>query len=386
MSDIKLSIFNKLDEKNFKKIASEREKYLNSGDSENLDLNYKANEVAGVVHPERMVLIVTDKFDENYQYKILVLSHPEKKELPVFKAGQKIAITVEIDGIYYTRPYYLSCSPFKALEGQYYVTVKNDNSDIVSNYLYNHINLTEKVIVSSPFGNFYYNSLRDEKNVLAIVSESGIIPVYAMMQSIIEGNEDYNLHVLYSEKYEKDLLFKDKLIEYSNSSNKISVSFVLSKEKENEDYLSGFVSKTSIQNDFKNEQKSIFIAGDEGLLKYLDKELIEFKIPKKYIRYDNFLPRCNIKKVIKYNLTIYVNSEKYEIVCYNNKTIMKAIEESGIYIPSKCQNGSCGFCRSELVKGKVKVVNDKRNISDKKLNYIHPCTTYPASDIEIIIR
>ena len=83
---------------------------------------------------------------------------------------------------------------------------------------------------------------------------------------------------------------------------------------------------------------------------------------------------------------MYINDEKYEIPCYNNKTIMQAIEESGIYIPSKCRVGSCGFCRSELVVGEVRVVNDKRNGVDKKYNYIHPCSTYPLSDIEIVVR
>ena len=65
---------------------------------------------------------------------------------------------------------------------------------------------------------------------------------------------------------------------------------------------------------------------------------------------------------------------------------MEAIVYGGIYIPSKCQNGSCGFCRSELVCGEVKIVNDKRTKADKKYNYIHPCTTYPLSDLEIIVR
>ena len=48
--------------------------------------------------------------------------------------------------------------------------------------------------------------------------------------------------------------------------------------------------------------------------------------------------------------------------------------------------GSCGFCKSELLSGEVKIVNDKRDSIDKKYNYIHPCCTYPLSDIKIIVR
>lgn len=65
---------------------------------------------------------------------------------------------------------------------------------------------------------------------------------------------------------------------------------------------------------------------------------------------------------------------------------MQALEDSSIYIPSKCQVGICGLCRSELVFGEVRIVNDKRSKADKRYNYIHPCSTYPLSDIELIVR
>mgnify|MGYP003308156798 FL=1 len=38
---------------------------------------------------------------------------------------------------------------------------------------------------------------------------------------------------------------------------------------------------------------------------------------------------------------------------------MQALMDGGVYIPSKCHNGSCGYCRSELVLGEVKIINDK---------------------------
>ncbi len=206
-----------------------------------------------------------------------------------------------------------------------------------------------------------------------------------MGQAIISGIENFNLIIFYSEKHEKDLLFKKELLKFAELSNKIKVRFVLSVDK-NENMQSGFVSLDKIKKDFVLGKTSIFIAGSEGLLKYLNNELKGLELPKKYIRYDNYLPRCNIKKVVQYKLTMYVNTEKIEIPCYNNKTIMQSIEDSGIYMLSKCGNGSCGFCHAELIFGDVKIVNDKRIKADKIYNYIHPCCTYPLSDVEIIVR
>lgn len=381
----KTTLLKSFDEKKFKKISDSRINWLNSGEDMIINENYKTNEIAREIRPSNIIVNVKEIKDEITNYKTIVLNNIKENELPLFRAGQKIAVDVNINGAKYTRPYSLTCSPLQSLSGEYSITVKNDEEDIVANYLFNNLTEGDKLSISSPFGVFYWESMRDEENVIAIVSDDGIMPVYSMIRSIIDGVDNYKLTVFYSEKYEKDLVFKKKLLEYNEVSNKVKVNIVLSEEKK-AGYMSGFVSLDKIKKEYDPGNTSIFIAGNEGLLKYLDNELKDLSIPKKFIRYDSFLPRCNIRKVVKYNLTLYIKDEKYEIPCYNNKTIMKAIEESDIYLPSKCQNGSCGFCHSELLKGEVKIVNDKRTMADKKYNYIHPCATYPKSDIEIIVR
>lgn len=377
-----LKVFN---EKKIKKIASERNRWLYSGEDMITDGNFKTNDLAKKMKQTKFITLVKEVIDENNNFKTIVLNNIKELELPIFRAGQRIALTVNIDGKEYTRPFSLSSSPLRGLNGEYAITFSNNEEDKVINYLFNYVQEGDKISISNPFGEFYHEPLRDEKNVIAIVSDDGIVPVYSMAQAIVEGTDNYNLTIFYSEKFESDLIFKNKLIELSENTNKVKVKFVLSEEKK-EGYLHGFVSLDKIKKDYEEGNTSFFIAGSEGLLKYLDNELKGLKIPKKFIRYDNFLPRCNIKKVVVYKLSLFMGSEKYELPCYNNKTIMRAIEESGIYIPSKCQNGSCGFCRSELIKGEVKIVNDKRTMADKNYNFIHPCSTYPKSDIEIIVR
>lgn len=380
----KISSLKSFDEKKIKKMASDREAWLNTGDDILINPSYKTNMMALELNPKEIYVHVKEIIQENDNYKTLVLNSIRGNEMPKFRAGQKISLIVEIDGKKYTRPFSISSSPSSITSGEYNITVGNSD-DVVNSYLFNEVTEGEKLAVSSPFGEFFYEPLRDKENIIAIASDEGIIPIFSMIQSVIDGIENYKLTVFYSVKYEKDLLFKKKLLEYREKSSKVKINILLSEEKKT-GFMSGFASIDKIKRVYSVGDTSIFIAGSEGLLKYLDKELTELKVPKKFIRYDNFLPRCNIRKVVKYNLGIYIDAEKYEIPCYNNKTIMRAIEESGIYIPNKCQNGSCGFCRSELVMGEVKIVNDKRTMADKKYNYIHPCSTYPKSDIEIVVR
>lgn len=385
MEKIKLSSLGILDEQKFKKLGSEREDWLNSGDDMLLNNNYMVNKVADTLKPERILVSINRVFKENEMYRTLLLTSANGAFLPMFKAGQKISVTLCIDDKYYTKSYSLVSSPSDSVNGEYKITVKNDENNIIDNYLFNKAKIGERLTISCPFGEFYYSSIRDKKNVIAIASGEGIMPIYSMMQAIVKGEESFNLTLFYNEKKKDDLLYEEEINELVKRSSNLKVEYVLIDE-DRSGCLKGFVSLDKIESEIKENDTTIFISGNEGLLKYLDKELESLKLPKKYIIYNDFFPVCNIKRVVKYNLSIYVNNEKYDIPCYNNKTIMQALMDGGVYIPSKCQDGSCGFCRSELVLGEVKIINDKRTNADKKYNYIHPCATYPLSDIEIIVR
>ena len=190
--------------------------------------------------------------------------------------------------------------------------------------------------------------------------------------------------MFYNAKYKNELFFKERFDKIATLTSRFKVYYVL-KEEQEPWALHGQVTLNTIK-DKLTDDTSIFISTNEEMLKYLNKELEPLKYPKKYIRYIPVLPKSNIRKIEEYKLTVCLNNENYEIKCYNNKTIMEAILESGFYIPSECHKGICGLCRSQLVSGKVKIINDKRLEGDKKYNYIHPCTTYPASDIKIIVR
>jgi ferredoxin len=57
------------------------------------------------------------------------------------------------------------------------------------------------------------------------------------------------------------------------------------------------------------------------------------------------------------------------------------MEQAGIKAPSSCRVGVCGFCRSVLLEGKIKMIGSNMNKAVLDNDYIHPCVTYPESDI-----
>lgn len=366
-----------------KSLGKKRLEYLNSGEDTLINTNSYIERLNNKIYKDE-ILVEVKKIEDYTKYKVITLSSINEEELPIFRAGNKVSLTICIDNKYYSESYSIVSSPNRCFNGEYKIAVL-DKDNRIDKYLFNEIKVGERLIISSPFGEFYYNKLRDKDNVIAIVSSNGILPIMSMIQSILDGIDDYKLTVFYTEKCFEDILFYDELMKINNRNNNIDINIVLSSE-DKEGCIKGYVTKEMINKVMGDVNTSLFLSGTEGMLKYLNKELESLKLPKKLIRYEDYLPVCNIKKIIEYKLTIFINNEKYEVPCYNNKTIIQAIYDGGIYIPSKCNVGSCGFCKSELLSGEVKVVNDKRNILDKKYNYIHPCSTYPLSDIKIIVR
>lgn len=361
-------------------LATLRNEWLSNGSEEILTFSDKPLVYTNLVDSMSLVLCDVQVYDK---VKILSFKASDDKSLPLFRSGQYIAISVEIGKKYKTESYALISSAAAALKGIYNIAVVLDNNE-VTDYLYNKLQIGEKIVSSFPYGDFYYDSIRDQENVIGITAGKGIFPLISMIQAIIDRVDNYNLTIFYNEARERNLYLKEKLDELDRYTSKVKVIYVLS-EEDKEGYLKGFVSLDKIKSVMK-DSNSFFISGAEVLLKYIESELESLKLPRKFIKYQSFLPSYNIKNEQKFKLTIYINDEKYETKCYNNKTIMEAILDLGIYIPSKCHNGTCSLCSSELVKGKVKVFNDKRKESEKKYNYIHPCVTYPLSDVEIIIR
>ena len=73
----------------------------------------------------------------------------------------------------------------------------------------------------------------------------------------------------------------------------------------------------------------------------------------------------------------------YDITASADEPLLTSIERAGIVAPSRCRSGECSWCRSKLVSGKVFVPEktDGRRRADIEFGYIHPCASFPMSDI-----
>ena len=356
---------------NLKKERSSIIKSYNTKEIKDTNIDYLSKNTLDIQY-----VIIKDIIDETPDTKSFILVPDNEKtfNLEPFMAGQYISIMLDINDTYTTRAYSLSSSP---KDNFYRITVKRIPDGLVSNYMLDNLNINDHLTISKPEGDFTYNYIRDEENIIAIAGGSGITPFMSLAKYIIDANLNVNLTVFYAVKKEEDIIFKNEI----NSINNPHVKFVITlTREENSNYLHGHFTKEMFNPYFK-EFNTIFMCGPKTLYQSMNEILTEFDIPRKNVHYENFYNDYTPEEVKTYELKVILKNDLVISKCYSNKTLLRALEEAGIKAPSLCRVGMCGFCKSILLEGKIKMIGASLVKAEVDNDYIHPCVTYPESDI-----
>lgn len=394
MADIK-----SLKAKKFLSMLSDRQKRFESGKAVLPEISDQATVIAKALHPKRQHLKIAEIIDRAEDCKSYVLVPDEEKgtkALAWFGAGKYLTVFETIEGMPITRAYSISSSPKDSLEGKYVLTIKLVEGGLMSQFIFDTWAVGKSVEVSAPSGNFEYQELRDAKKVICLAGGSGITPFVSMANAIADGDEDFEMTLIYGSRNADSILFKDELEELAARCDKIKVVHVLSDEaaKADKGFEKGFITAELIKKYApENEKYSIFLCGPQQMYAFVDKELEKLGLEKKYIRHEMFGEFHNpgsqtdypegVPEKVKIRVTIQDNT--YEIEGSSNDSVMQILEKNGISAPARCRSGECGFCHSHLISGKVYVPKalEYRRLADYKFGCIHPCCSFPLTDLEI---
>ena len=357
---------------------------------------YSANKLARALHPEAQFLTVSEVIEHSPDMKSFLLAPDASrgtKALAWFSAGQYLTVRLVIDGKILCRPYSIASSPRETLNGVYRLTIKRVDGGIASGYILDHWAAGTKVTASAPLGVFTYEPLRDAKTVIGIAGGSGITPFRSLAYAISEGDEDCDLILLYGSRTLADAVFSDEIAAIAASCPRVKLVNVLSEEKK-KGCENGFITARLIQKYApKDEAYSIFLCGPQAMYRFADKEIATLGIRPKFVRHElfgeYFHPEQNadypgdIKQT--YRLTVRIAGKETTVDCPADTTLLRAMEAAGVNAPSDCRSGRCGWCHSQLLSGEVYVPaeTDGRRLADKDFGYIHPCCTFPLSDVTI---
>lgn len=362
---------------------------------------FNANVLAKKLHPEVQYAKIAKVVDHGDAKSFTLVPNAGKgtTEMAFFRASQYVSVTLNIDGALVHKPYTICSNPKDALGSEntsYTLTIKLTNPSYASRYILDTWKEGDEVEISGPLGDFYYQNLRDAKHVIAIAGGSGITPFYSMASAIADGIEDFDMTILYGSRTSGGILLKDEIEAVAARSNgRVKVVHILSHE-EKEGYEHGFITAELIKKYAPEGEYSVFMCGPKAMYIFEEGEMKKLGLPKRlyrmemsgdYLKADENADFPADKKDAKFTLTVVIHGEKQTIPCSARQSLLWAMEGAGIKAPSHCRSGECGWCHSRLVSGEVYIPEDAdgRRLADKKFGWIHPCCSFPLSDIELEI-
>ena len=385
----------KLNPMDFTKMTPSRKAKIEAAPAKALPAtdSYKPNELAKALHPGVQYLKVAKIVEHSVDVKTFWLeanANKGTKALAWFSAGQYLSISLEIGPMKLTRPYSLSSSPREALDGLYSLTIKRVEGGLASNYILDNWAVGTEVKASEPLGVFTYEPLRDAKTVIGIAGGSGITPFHSLAKAIADGDEDVSMILLYGSRTLNDAIFQEefKMLE----GEKFKLVNVLSHE-EAENCEHGFITTELIKKFAPAGDYSIFLCGPQAMYNFVDKEIATLGLRKKFIRHELFGEYFNPAKEADYpadvapefKITVRIAGTEQTITASADTSILRSLEANGIAAPAHCRSGKCGWCHSKLVSGEIYTPKsmDGRREADYIYGYIHPCCSFPLSDLVI---
>jgi len=391
--------FKSLKGKKFLSMLSARQERFENSKAELPKDGDNAMVLAKALHPKRQHLVIESVTDRGEDCKSFTLVPDTEKGttfLAYFAAGKYLTVFETIEGMPVTRAYSISSSPKESLEGKYVLTIKLVDGGLMSKYIFDNWTVGTKVEVSAPSGSFDYQPLRDAEKVICIAGGSGITPFLSMANAINDGDEDFELTLLYGSRNADCILFRNELAELEAKCNKIKVIHVLSDENTQlpDGAEKGFITSELIKKYAPaDENYSVFLCGPLQMYEFVDKELEKLSLEKKYIRHEMFGEFHNPSSQPDYpsdipetvRITVTIQDKTYIVKGSSADSVMQTLEKNGISVPARCRSGECGFCHSHLISGKVYVPKhlEYRRLADYKFGCIHPCCSFPLTDLEI---
>ena len=338
----------------FKNLVPLRRRKINSGSAVPSQTEPPMNRLAKSLHPKVQHLVVSGIIPEGggvVSYRLTADKTRGTEGCAFFRAGQYLSITVDIDGESVSRPVSISSSPREALQGFYIISVKQQDDGFVSPHIHNTWKVGTQVEASAPEGDFFYEPLRDARQVLGIAGGCGITPFRSMVRALREGSEDFNLTILYGNRKAEDIIFREELEKAAaESDGKIRLLHVLSDDDPEPGMESGFITKALIEDSCDTGSAySVFLCGPQAMYDFVGKELAGLGLERKYIRRELFGEARDIFEdpdypaeaaAREFELKVLINGSTHRLKASSRESLLTAMERGGLKVPSGAAAGN----------------------------------------------
>lgn len=334
-------------------------------------------------------LTIKDIKRETPQAVSIAFDIPEAlKQDYTFTAGQYINLKTTFEGQEIRKAYSICSAPGS---NELRVAIKAVKQGGFSTFANEKLAIGDKMEVGTPEGKFTFEPKPDrQRNYAAFAAGSGITPVMAIIQSVLQSEPESTFVLVYGNKTPQDTIFHDLLHDLQQKYvGRFFVHFVYSQARA-EDSLFGRIERSTVNFVLKNKHKEkefakFYLCGPEEMIMTVNEVLKENNIPEKNIKFELFSTPIAEKKITENidgqtKITVLVDDDETSFIMSQQMTILDAALKQGVDAPYSCQGGICSSCMARIKNGTA-VMKKNAILTDGEIaeGLILTCQAHPTS-------
>jgi len=312
-----------------------------------------------------------------------------------YTPGQFLTLLVDIDGEIVRRCYSLNSAP--GVDDYISVTVKRIKDGRVSNFLFNNIKEGDKIKVLAPMGDFTTVPNKNKKRHLVLFGAgSGITPLISILKSILNGEPQSKVSLIYGNRDLESIIFDEELAAYKAKFNgRLQLIHILDDPKGVEGCYKGRIERSQVKGlleglpYFPEEETEYYICGPSGMMIEAEEGLKACGVPESKIFIEKFSappPSSEENKVPgpmleNREVSIIYKGKTYEVPVKAGMTILDAALDEKVDLPYVCMDGICGTCKATCTAGEV-FMRKGHVLSQKEMdeNMVLTCLCKPLTN------
>jgi len=312
--------------------------------------------------------------------------------LPRYRAGQFANFHLHVNGKEYTRSYSLSSAPTQseALD----ITIQREPGGVVSNWLIDHLQPEDQVLMSRPMGDFCLpanGAHRVPSKLLLLGAGSGVTPLMSMLRWLHATDTPCDIVMVLSARQWSSLIFAEELAELSRSWPSLRLCLALTGDTgpnapATMTSARGRLTASTLEHwvpDLATRQT--YLCGPAAFMADARQFCIELGLPRRRLHQESFQAGLDLGQGLgDQRFRVRFASAQATVHSQPGQSLLDLAEDSGIDMSFSCRTGTCGECKVRLCDGEVRMAcTAGLTAAEQEQGFILSCSAVPLTDCEL---